>query len=107
MEPISRVIGMLMVEDAELIQCCEQIILLDSKMRDLQVRIQRAKQNRQRTFVYSYTFRMSILQGIRHMYVQYGDRKARRVIVLREEGQWNEEKGSSNGPFKGQLNLER
>ncbi|XP_074640406.1 uncharacterized protein LOC141898434 [Tubulanus polymorphus] len=62
---------------------CQQIVLLNQNLDDLQNRYLRAVQAEQRSFRYSLRLRMAVLEGIRNMYYEYACRKADELTNLR------------------------
>lgn len=64
---------------------CQQIILLNRKLDDLQKRYRSAKKDNLRTFRYSLRLRLAVVEGLRNMYYDYAHEKADQVAVLRKE----------------------
>ncbi|KAK6177893.1 hypothetical protein SNE40_012767 [Patella caerulea] len=62
----------------------EQIVLLDNKLKDLQVRYNRAKRDGNRSFCYTIRLKMSGVQGVRNVYRQYSQHKSEKIIQLRQ-----------------------
>ncbi|KAK6177891.1 hypothetical protein SNE40_012765 [Patella caerulea] len=63
----------------------EQIVLLDNKLKDLQVRYNRAKRDGNRSFCYTIRLKMSGVQGVRNVYRQYIQHKADTIVELRHD----------------------
>ncbi|KAK6177889.1 hypothetical protein SNE40_012763 [Patella caerulea] len=62
----------------------EQIVLLDNKLKDLQVRYNRAKRDGNRSFCYTIRLKMSGVQGVRNVYRQYIEKKAEQILQFRQ-----------------------
>lgn len=50
---------------------CEQIMILNNKIDDMQSRLDSAFEDRQRTFSYNIRLRLAILEGVRNMFYEY------------------------------------
>lgn len=66
-------------------RACEQIVLLNQKLEELQRRYNRAKDINQKSFRYSLRLRLSVLEGIRNTYFDYAHAKAEQVGELRRD----------------------
>jgi hypothetical protein len=66
-------------------KACEQIILLNSRFEELQLRYNRAKNANHKSFRYSLRLRLSVLEGLRNTYYEYAHAKAEQVGKLRKE----------------------
>lgn len=52
-------------------KACDQIRLFNDQLDDLQVRLDRAERDRQRSILYSLRIKMSVLEGVRNMVCEY------------------------------------
>lgn len=66
-------------------RACEQVVLLNNKLQDLQVRYDRARRNELRSFRYNIRLRMSGVEGVRNAYYEYARQKADKVLYLRHK----------------------
>ncbi|KAL4219036.1 hypothetical protein ACF0H5_021619 [Mactra antiquata] len=57
-------------------KACHQIVLLDQKIKDLEVRYKRAVKNRKNSFRYNLRLRLSAVTGVKMMYHHYASTKA-------------------------------
>lgn len=66
-------------------RACEQVVLLNNKLQDLQVRYDRARRDELRSFRYNIRLRMSGVEGVRNAYYEYARQKADKVLYLRHK----------------------
>lgn len=66
-------------------RACEQVVLLNNKLQDLQVRYDRARKQEMRSFRYNIRLRMSGVEGVRNAYYEYARQKADKVLYLRHK----------------------
>lgn len=66
-------------------RACEQVVLLNNKLHDLQVRYDRARRDELRSFRYNIRLRMSGVEGVRNAYYEYARQKADKVLYLRHK----------------------
>ena len=66
-------------------RACEQVVLLNNKLQDLQVRYARAKRDERGAFRYNIRLRMSGVEGVRNAYYEYARQKADKVLYLRHQ----------------------
>lgn len=66
-------------------RACEQVVLLNNKLQDLQVRYTRAKRDKRGAFRYNIRLRMSGVEGVRNAYYEYARQKADKVLYLRHQ----------------------
>lgn len=66
-------------------RACQQIVLLDQKIKDLEVRYKRAVQRRQNSFRYNLRLKLSVYTGIKMMYHHYAGTKADELTVLHRQ----------------------
>ena len=52
-------------------KACDQIRLFNDQLDDLQVRLDRAERDRQRSILYSLRIKMSVMEGVRNMVCEY------------------------------------
>lgn len=64
---------------------CEQIILLNQTLGNLQNRYDRAKKTNFRSFRYNLRLRLAVVEGLRNVYYDYAHEKAKQVAQLRQE----------------------
>lgn len=64
---------------------CSQIIHLNLKVKDMQGRYDRAKQENRRSFRYHLRLRLAVLEGVRNMYNDYAHEKANEIMKLRRD----------------------
>lgn len=64
---------------------CEQIVLINEKLQELQYRYNRAKKTNRRSFRYSLRLKLAATEGVRNMYLDYAHCQAARVGKLRQE----------------------
>lgn len=57
-------------------KACQQIVLLDQKIKDLEVRYKRALKNKKNSFRYNLRLRLSVVTGVKMMYHHYASTKA-------------------------------
>ena len=63
-------------------RACSQIVLLNRHLDNLQLRYDRAHRDNMRTFRYSLRIKLSALEGVRNMYVEYASMKADELMDL-------------------------
>nr|KAG5706684.1 hypothetical protein BaRGS_005754 [Batillaria attramentaria] len=66
-------------------KACQQIVLLDQKIRDLEVRYKRAVKNKKNSFRYNLRLRLSVVTGVKMMYHHYASTKAEELTRLRRQ----------------------
>lgn len=71
--------------DRKFKQSCEQIVLLNSQMEDLQVRYDRATKLNRRSFRYTLRIRLSTLEGLRNAYYEYASKRANELEALHND----------------------
>lgn len=64
-------------------KACQQIALLDQKIRDLEVRYKRAVRNKKNSFRYNLRLRLSVVTGVKMMYHHYASTKADELTRIR------------------------
>lgn len=62
---------------------CQQIVLLDQKIKDLEIRYKRAVKNKKNSFRYNLRLRLSVVTGVKMMYHHYASTKAEELSKLR------------------------
>ncbi|KAK6178895.1 hypothetical protein SNE40_011380 [Patella caerulea] len=85
MESISRLNVTLSETEYRFRRACEQVILPNNKLQDLQVRYDRARRDELRPFRYNIRLRMPVAEGVRNSYYQYAHQKAEEVLSLRNK----------------------
>ncbi|KAK6178893.1 hypothetical protein SNE40_011378 [Patella caerulea] len=85
MESISRLHITLSETEYRFRRACEQVILLNNKLKELQVRYDRARRDGQRSFRYNIRLRMSGAEGVRNAYYEYARQKAEDILSLRNK----------------------
>lgn len=66
-------------------RACEQIVLLNGKIRDMQRRYNKAKRDNLRSFRYNMRLQLAVVEGLRNTYYDYAHNKADQVAQLRQE----------------------
>ncbi|KAL8613221.1 hypothetical protein ACOMHN_001546 [Nucella lapillus] len=66
-------------------KACQQIVLLDQKIRDLEVRYKRAVKHKKNSFRYNLRLRLSVVTGVKMMYHHYASTKAEELTRLRRQ----------------------
>ncbi|CAL1529766.1 unnamed protein product [Lymnaea stagnalis] len=64
-------------------RACQQIVLLDQKIKDLEIRYKRAVKNKKNSFRYNLRLRLSVVTGVKMMYHHYASTKAEELTRLR------------------------
>lgn len=64
-------------------RACQQIVLLDQKIKDLEVRYRRAVKNKKNSFRYNLRLRLSVVTGVKMMYHHYASTRAEELSRLR------------------------
>lgn len=66
-------------------RACEQIVLLNQRLDEVQVRYEAARDNNARAFRYNLRLKLAIVEGMRNVYYDYAHTKAKLVANLRRE----------------------
>lgn len=66
-------------------RACDQIVLLNQKLGDVQRRYKHAKKSNNRVFRYNLRLKLAAIEGARNMYYDYAYIKADQVAELRRE----------------------
>lgn len=66
-------------------RACQQIALLDQKIRDLEVRYKRAVKYKRNSFRYNLRLRLSVVTGVKMMYHHYASTKAEELSRIRRQ----------------------
>ena len=64
-------------------RACEQIILLNSRLEELQLRYDQARLDNHKSFRYNLRLKMATVEGVRNSYYEYACWKAETVTELR------------------------
>ena len=64
-------------------KACQQIVLLDQQIRDLEVRYRRAVKNKKNSFRYNLRLKLSVVTGVKMMYHHYATTKAEEIHRMR------------------------
>lgn len=64
-------------------RACNQIVIMNVKLRTCIVRYNRAKSNDKKSFRYPLRMRLAIVEGVRDMYYEFAAQKANEVDFLR------------------------
>lgn len=110
-------------------KACDQIVMLNQRLGDVQKRYKAAKRSNNRSFRYNLRLKLAVIEGARNMYYEYAYAKADKVAELRRElfdesveivsgsdseyssdSDWvymdvNRKSFSKNGPFQSQPNF--
>ena len=65
-------------------KACDQMEVIHSKIKDLQIRLQRAVKNQRHYFAKNYEMQLQVLQGVYNTYHMYCSRKAEVLMQLEE-----------------------
>ena len=65
-------------------KACQQIILLDQQIRDLEVRYKRAVKNKKNSFRYNLRLKLSVVTGVKMMYHHYASTKGDEIERMRQ-----------------------
>ena len=64
---------------------CDQIVLLNQKLGDVQKRYKAARKSNNRAFRYNLRLKLAVIEGARNMFYDYAYAKADQVADLRRE----------------------
>ena len=85
MESFSRLHFTLSETEYRFRRACEQVVLINNKLQELQVRYDRARRDELRSFRYNIRLRMSGAEGVRNAYYEYARQKADTILHLRSK----------------------
>ena len=71
--------------DRKFRRACDQILLLNNQIEDLQTRYDRAMKANRRSFRYSLRLRLATLEGVRNMFYEYASRCADELEELQNQ----------------------
>ena len=66
-------------------KACDQIVLLNQRLGEVQKRYKMAKRTNNRSFRYNLRLKLAVIEGARNMYYDYSYIKADQVAELRRE----------------------
>ena len=66
-------------------KACDQIVLLNQKLGEVQKRYKNARRTNNRSFRYNLRLKLAVVEGVRNMYYDYAYAKADQVADLRRE----------------------
>ena len=66
-------------------KACDQIVLLNNHLGEVQKRYKMAKRTNNKLFRYNLSLKLAVIKGARHMYYDYAYTKADQVAELRRE----------------------
>ena len=66
-------------------RACDQIVLLNQKLGEVQKRYKNARRTNNRSFRYNLRLKLAVIEGVRNMYFDYAYAKADQVADLRRE----------------------
>ena len=66
-------------------RACDQIVLLNQKLGEVQKRYKNARSTNNRSFRYNLRLKLAVVEGVRNMYYDYAYAKADQVADLRTE----------------------
>ena len=66
-------------------KACDQIVMLNQRLGDVQKRYKAAKRSNNRSFRYNLRLKLAVIEGARNMYYEYAYAKADKVAELRRE----------------------
>ena len=83
METINNTIKLQISENEKKFHlACDQVMKLNKVLDDNQTRYDRANNANQRTARYGLRMKLSVLEGVRNMYVEYATMKAEELMLL-------------------------
>ena len=83
METINNMIMQQIAENEKKFHlACDQVMKLDELLDNNQTRYDRANNANQRTARYGLRMKLSVLEGVRNMYVEYASMKAEELMLL-------------------------
>ncbi|WAR07326.1 hypothetical protein MAR_017284 [Mya arenaria] len=66
-------------------KACDQIVLLNHRLGEVQKRYTMAKRSNNKAFRYNMRLKLAVIEGVRNMYYDFAYSKADRVAELRRE----------------------
>lgn len=66
-------------------KACDQIVLLNNRLGEVQKRYKAAKKSNNRSFRYNLRLKLAVIEGARNMFYDYAYSKADQVAELRRE----------------------
>ncbi|KAK3092651.1 hypothetical protein FSP39_005394 [Pinctada imbricata] len=66
-------------------RACEQIVLLNFRLKYVENRYTKAKLANLRNFRYNYRLQLAVVEGVRNMYHDYARMQAEKITELREQ----------------------
>lgn len=66
-------------------RACDQIVLLNQRLGEVQKRYKNARSTNNRSFRYNLRLKLAVIEGVRNMYYDYAYTKADQVADLRRE----------------------
>lgn len=66
-------------------KACDQIVMLNQRLGDVQKRYKMAKRSNNRSFRYNLRLKLAVIEGSRNMFYDYAYAKADQVAELRRE----------------------
>ncbi|WAR07323.1 hypothetical protein MAR_017281 [Mya arenaria] len=66
-------------------KACDQIVLLNHRLGEVQKRYKMAKRSNNKAFRYNLRLKLAVIEGVRNMYYDFAYSKADRVAELRRE----------------------
>ena len=71
--------------DAKFQKACEQVLVLNNMMKELQIRYDRAARDNLRTYRYAFRLRLCTVEGLRNTLYDYVTQKADDIEQMEEE----------------------
>ena len=66
-------------------RACDQMSLLDQRIKDMQIRYHRALKNKKNTFRYNLRQRLAVMTGVKMMFYEYASAQADKMDALRDQ----------------------
>lgn len=88
---MDELVARIMTAQTAFRRACNQIMILNRIISDMQKRYEQAMKQHARAFRYSQRVRIAIMEGVRNMFYMYAQQKADLVLQLREQIQLEHE----------------
>lgn len=85
MDSCNDTVQQLVSLNRQICQACDQVVMINTQIKDLEVRYDRAADEKRKSFRYSLRLRLATLEGTRTMYLEYAKKKATCLDEIEEE----------------------
>jgi hypothetical protein len=85
MESCNDTVQQLMTLNQQICYACDQVMVINSQIKDLEIRYDRAADEKRKSFRYSLRLRLATLEGTRTMYLEYAKHKATHLDAIEAE----------------------